>query len=194
MKQNEICWESGLNYVVSNPTCLPIQRIEIGILHKVSLYAQASQNKLWGKTRTLKFSSRNYLVQNKAPFGYSWKRRRILWTLYLKFKSFLINKQVKTKSAICTLFKICQSAWCLAWDISLLSRYFYLIFFYTQAPGFLGQPSGGPTTQAPAQQLRGPLTHGGFYGVEGHFKPELDRTLNNEHLFLIWIGKFFMPN
>ena len=131
MKQNEICWESGLNYVVSNPTCLPIQRIEIGILHKVSLYAQASQNKLWGKTRTLKFSSRNYLVQNKAPFGYSWKRRRILWTLYLKFKSFLINKQVKTKSAICTLFKICQSAWCLAWDISLLSRYFYLSFLYT---------------------------------------------------------------
>ena len=58
-------------------------------------------------------------------------------------------------------------------------------FFYTQAPGFLGQPSGGPTTQAPAQQLRGPLAHGGFYGVKGHFKPEIVKTLNNEHLFLI---------
>ena len=58
-------------------------------------------------------------------------------------------------------------------------------FFYTQAFGDLGQLSGGPTTHHPAQQLRGPLAHGGFYGVEGHFKPELDRTLNNEHLFLI---------
>ena len=62
---------------------------------------------------------------------------------------------------------------------------FYLRFVYTQAPGTLGQLSGGPTTQNPAQQLRGPLAHGGFYGVEGHFKPELDRTLNNKHLFLI---------
>ena len=52
--------------------------------------------------------------------------------------------------------------------------------FYTQAFGDLGQLSGGPTTHHPAQQLRGPLAHGGFYGVEGHFKPELDRTLNNE--------------
>ena len=73
--------------------------------------------------------------QNKAPFGYSWKSRRILWTLYLKFKSFLIKKLfgwiLKTKSAIHTHFKICQSAWCPAWDISLLSRYFYLSFLYT---------------------------------------------------------------
>ena len=46
--------------------------------------------------------------------------------------------------------------------------------FHTQAPGALLHPSGGPTTQAPAQQLRGPLAHGGFYGVEGHLKPELN--------------------
>ena len=88
---------------------------------------------------------------------------------------------MKTKSAIHTLEFVNL--------LDVLHKFIIKVFLskfcYTQAPGDLGQLSGGPTTHHPAQQLRGPLAHGGFYGVEGHFKPELDRTLNNEHLFLI---------
>ena len=78
---------------------------------------------------------------------------------------------------------LCQSARCPASDISLLSRCFYPSFL--QNPGTLLHPSDCPKTQAPLQQIIGPLAHEGFYGVEGHLKPELEQTLNNEHLISI---------
>ena len=67
--------------------------------------------------------------------------------------------------------------------LSLLSRCFYPSFL--QNPGTLLHPSDCPKTQAPLQQIIGPLAHEGFYGVEGHLKPELEQTLNNEHLISI---------